>query len=171
MHPNTHAYTNIHTHKRLFNCNGILLNKRKTHQRRKKREQCMVVINRDGYAAHWRVLNTLWSLPPPFWCSQNYLLYTFIYHKSWNSTWSLAFLHGFLSDTPCHLHAYMPACMHACMKVYMHACKSAGRQACIYPLVAVLRTCRTWWHPSLTCLVVRDWDPPAVSNMNFHGWN
>ena len=25
-------------------------------------------------------------------------------------------------------------------------------------LVAVLRTCRTWWHPSLTCLVVRDWE-------------
>ena len=38
-------------------------------------------------------------------------------------------------------------------------------------LVAALRTCRTWWHPSLTCLVVRDWDPPAASDMNFHGWN
>ena len=32
-------------------------------------------------------------------------------------------------------------------------------------LVAVLRTCRTWWHLSLTCLVVRDWDPPAASDM------
>ena len=31
-------------------------------------------------------------------------------------------------------------------------------------LVAALRTCRTWWHPSLTCLVVRDWDPPAASD-------
>ena len=38
-------------------------------------------------------------------------------------------------------------------------------------LVAVLRTCRTWWHPWLTCLVVRDWDPPAASDMNFHSWN
>ena len=37
--------------------------------------------------------------------------------------------------------------------------------------VAALRTCRTWWRPSLTCLVVRDWDPPAASDMNFHGWN
>ena len=34
-----------------------------------------------------------------------------------------------------------------------------------------LRACRTWWHPTLTCLVVRDWDPPAASDMNFHGWN
>ena len=29
-------------------------------------------------------------------------------------------------------------------------------------LVAALRTCRTWWHPSLTCLVVRDWDPQQL---------
>ena len=38
-------------------------------------------------------------------------------------------------------------------------------------LVAVLRTCQTWWHPSPTCLVVKDWDLPAASDMNFHSWN
>ena len=38
-------------------------------------------------------------------------------------------------------------------------------------MVAALRTCRTWWHPLLTCLFEREWDPPAASDMNFDGWN
>ena len=41
MHPNTHSYTNLHTHKRLSNCNEIMKKeKNPPTQKKTKEEQC-----------------------------------------------------------------------------------------------------------------------------------
>ena len=59
MHPNTHSYTNLHTHKRLSNCNEIMKKeKNPPTQKKTKEEQC--ARKRAYYASKSLLKHGLW---------------------------------------------------------------------------------------------------------------